>query len=105
MLLSNKNAIIYGAGGAIGSAVAKAFAKEGAKVFLTGRNLASVAAAAKEITGAGGVAEAAQVDALDERAVEQHMTEMVSKAGTVDISFNAITPIPQPGTQGIPIAQ
>ena len=105
MMLKNKTAIIYGAGGAIGSAVAKAFAKEGAKVFLTGRNLASVAAVAKEITAAGGVAEAAQVDALDERAVEQHMTEMVSKAGTVDISFNAITPVPQPGTQGIPIAQ
>ena len=105
MQLNKKNAVIYGAGGAIGSTVAKAFAKEGAKVFLTGRNLASVAATAKEIVAAGGAAEAAQVDALDEGAVEEHIAAMVKKAGTIDISFNAIGPIPQPGTQGIPIAQ
>jgi 3-oxoacyl-[acyl-carrier protein] reductase len=35
MLLENKNAVIYGAGGAIGGAVARAFAREGAKVFLS----------------------------------------------------------------------
>ncbi len=105
MKLKNKNAVIYGAGGAIGSTVAKAFAREGAKVFLTGRNLASVATTAGEIIAAGGTAEAAQVDALDEGAVEGHIAAVVEKAGTVDISFNAITPIPQPGTQGIPIAQ
>jgi NADP-dependent 3-hydroxy acid dehydrogenase YdfG len=104
-LLEKKTAVIYGAGGAIGGAVARAFAKEGAKVFLTGRNLASVTATAKEIIAAGGTAEAAQVDALDEGAVDSHMAAVVEKAGTVDISFNAITPIPQPGTQGIPIAQ
>lgn len=105
MSLKDKTAVIYGAGGAIGGAVARAFAKEGAKVFLTGRNLASVAATAKEIVAAGGRAEAAQVDALDEAAVEDHISEVVNKAGTIDISFNAITPVPQPGTQGIPIAQ
>ena len=33
-LLENKNAVIYGGGGAIGSAAARAFAREGAKVFL-----------------------------------------------------------------------
>lgn len=37
MLLENKNAVIYGGGGSIGAAVARAFASEGAKVFLTGR--------------------------------------------------------------------
>jgi NAD(P)-dependent dehydrogenase (short-subunit alcohol dehydrogenase family) len=105
MILKNKNAVIYGAGGAIGSAVAQAFAREGARVFLTGRNLASVAATAKDIGAAGGVAETAQVDALDEHAVEEHIGAVVKQAGTIDISFNAITPVPQPGTQGIPIAQ
>lgn len=105
MILENKNAIIYGAGGAIGGAVAKAFAREGARVFLAGRNLASVAATAKEIVAAGGSAEAAQVDALDENAVEEHIAAVAKKAGAIDISFNAITPVPQPGTQGIPIAQ
>lgn len=105
MMLKNKIAVIYGAGGAIGSTVAKAFAKNGASVFLTGRNLSSVKKVAAEIVAAGGTAEAAQVDALDEGAVEGHMTAVIEKAGTVDISFNAISPIPQPGTQGIPIAQ
>lgn len=105
MLLENKNAVIYGAGGAIGSAVAHAFAGEGAKVFLTGRNLAKVEAVAKKIRETGGTAEAAQVDALDERAVEEHIASVVQKFGKIDVSFNAITPIPQPGTQGIPIAQ
>jgi hypothetical protein len=66
--------------------------------------LASVAATAGETIAAGGTAEAAQVDALDEGAVEGHIAAVVEKAGTVDISFNAITPIPQPGTQGIAIA-
>jgi NAD(P)-dependent dehydrogenase (short-subunit alcohol dehydrogenase family) len=74
-------------------------------MFLTGRTLASVAVTAKDIVAAGGVAEAAQVDALNERAVEEHIAAVVKKAGTIDISFNAITPIPQLGTQGIPIAQ
>ena len=104
-MLKDKRAVIYGAGGAIGGTVAKAFAKNGASVFLTGRNLHSVEKIAREIVAAGGTAEAAQVDALDEGAVESHMTALIEKAGTLDISFNAISPIPQPGTQGIPIAQ
>jgi NAD(P)-dependent dehydrogenase (short-subunit alcohol dehydrogenase family) len=37
MLLKDKTAIIYGGGGAVGGAVAKAFAREGAHVFLAGR--------------------------------------------------------------------
>src|SRR5216683_408616 len=105
MVLKNKNAVIYGAGGAVGGAVARAFGREGARLFLTGRNLASVDKVAKDILAAGGVAETAQVDALDEQAVENHASAVVKKVGTIDISFNAITPVPQPGTQGIPIAQ
>lgn len=104
MLLENKNAVIYGAAGAVGSAVARAFARESARVFLTGRTLSKVEALASEIRKEGGRAEAALVDALDERAVEEHAAEVMKKAGSIDISFNAITPIPQPGTQGIPLA-
>src|SRR5260370_27793295 len=105
MLLKNKNAIIYGAGGAVGGAVARAFAREGAKVFLTGRNLGPVERAAKEIIAAGGAAKAAQVDALDEQAVENHASSVEKEAGSIDISFNSITPVPQPGIQGIPLAK
>jgi NAD(P)-dependent dehydrogenase (short-subunit alcohol dehydrogenase family) len=94
MLLESKTAVIYAAGGAIGGAVARAFAREGAKLFLTGRNVAKVDAVAKEIVAAGGIAETAQVDALDEKAVEEHLNTVVERAGGVDISFNAIGPGP-----------
>jgi NAD(P)-dependent dehydrogenase (short-subunit alcohol dehydrogenase family) len=92
MLLENKTAVIYAAGGTIGGAVARAFAREGARLFLTGRNVAKVDAVAKEIAAAGGAAETAQVDALDEKAVEEHLNVVVERAGGVDVSFNAIGP-------------
>jgi NAD(P)-dependent dehydrogenase (short-subunit alcohol dehydrogenase family) len=107
MLLENKTAVIYGAGGAVGGAVARAFAREGATVFMTGRTLAKVEAVAREISAAGGEVEAAQVDALDERAVEQHLDAVVEKAGGIDISFNAIgipaTVVAEQGMQGTPL--
>jgi 3-oxoacyl-[acyl-carrier protein] reductase len=90
MLLENKNAVIYGAGGAIGGAVARAFAGEGATVFLAGRTLANLEPVADEIAAAGGAAEAAEVDALDEQAVERHVADVVGKAGRIDVLFNAI---------------
>jgi hypothetical protein len=104
MLLEDKVATIYGAGGAIGSAVARAFAREGAKVFLSGRTLSSVEATARDIIAAGGDAEAAQVDALDEQAVDDQIAAIVRKTGKIDVSFNAITAVPQTGTQGVPLA-
>lgn len=90
MLLEKKNAVIYGAGGAVGGAVARAFAREGARVFLAGRRRAPIEAVASEITQAGGAAEAALVDALDQLSVEQHLDEVVKQTGRIDISFNAI---------------
>ncbi|WKA56073.1 SDR family NAD(P)-dependent oxidoreductase [Planococcus shixiaomingii] len=90
MLLKNKNAVIYGGAGAIGGSVARAFAREGASVFLAGRTLDSLTKVANEITDAGGIAEAAQVDALDPHSIEQHLISVVQKAGHIDISFNAI---------------
>jgi len=52
----------------------------------------------------GGAIETAKLDALDEQAVEKHMSETVRKAGKIDISFNAIG-IPQKGIQGIPLTE
>ena len=91
MLLEDKNAVIYGAGGSVGGAVARAFAREGAKVFLAGRTLAPLDNVAEEISAAGGVAETAQVDALDERAVDEHADAIAAKAGGIDVSFNTIS--------------
>ena len=90
MLLENKNALIYGAGGAIGGAVARAFAREGARVFLAGRALAKLDEVARDISAAGGVAETAQVDALDQQSIAKHIVEVARKAGGIDVSFNAI---------------
>ena len=89
-MLENKVAVIYGAGGGIGSAVARAFARAGAELFLTGRQRAPVEVVAKEIVTAGGSAEAAEVDALDEQAVDEHLQSVIDKVGRVDISFNAV---------------
>jgi len=89
-LLAGKNAVVYGAGGAMGGAVSRAFAKEGATVFLAGRHVDRVDAVAREITDAGGQAHAADVDALDRAAIEKHLGDVVRNHGGVDISFNLI---------------
>jgi 3-oxoacyl-[acyl-carrier protein] reductase len=89
-LLDGKTAVIYGAAGGIGSAVAKAFAKEGAAVALTGRTLESLESLAGEIAEAGGLAEVARVDAFDPESVEEHLQKLVASKGKVDISFNLI---------------
>jgi NAD(P)-dependent dehydrogenase (short-subunit alcohol dehydrogenase family) len=102
MRLTGKNAIIYGAGGAIGAAVARAYAREGANLFLTGRRLDTLDALRKEIVAGGGGAQVAEVDALDATAVREHAAE-VARSGGLDISFNAIG-LPQEGIQGVPLA-
>ena len=104
MLLKDRVAVIYGAGGAIGGAVARAFAAEGAEVFLTGRSLAQVELVAEEIVGAGESAEAAEVDALDEQAVDDHLRSVVDGTGRVDVSFNAVG-LPDADIVGVPLVE
>jgi NAD(P)-dependent dehydrogenase (short-subunit alcohol dehydrogenase family) len=91
MLLEDKNAVIYGGGGSIGGAVARAFAREGAKVFLASRTLESLEGLTEQIRSAGGAAEAARVDALDEGAIDEHADTVAASAGSIDVSFNAIS--------------
>jgi 3-oxoacyl-[acyl-carrier protein] reductase len=91
VLLENKNAVIYGGGGSIGGAVARAFAREGARVFLAGRTVAALDRGAAEASAEGGQVETAQVDALDEEAVNRHADAVAAKAGGIDVSFNAIS--------------
>ena len=90
-LLTGKSTIVYGGGGGIGGGVAKTFAAEGARVFLVGRHRAPLHAVAEAIKTAGGAADVAVLDALDEKAVDDHVKSVVAEAGTVDISFNLIT--------------
>src|SRR5271165_6625086 len=98
MLLEQKVAIIYGGGGAIGGAVARAFAREGAIVYLAGRTLAKLEAVAGQIRATGGVVETAELDALDETAVDRYVDTVAAQAGRIDISFNLISHADVQGT-------
>lgn len=102
MLLDNKRAVIYGGGGSIGGAVARAFAREGSRVFLAGRTRATLEVVAEAIRASGGAAETAEIDALDEQAVDRHADAVAAEAGGIDISFNLIT---HPHTHGTPLAE
>jgi NAD(P)-dependent dehydrogenase (short-subunit alcohol dehydrogenase family) len=104
MILKDKVAVIYGAAGAIGGAAARALAHEGAKLYLTGRLQAPVEAVAQEIVSTGGFAEAVEVDALDEQAVDKHLQSVIDKANRVDISFNAVG-IPDAKILGVPLVE
>ncbi|WP_433044912.1 SDR family NAD(P)-dependent oxidoreductase [Dactylosporangium sp. CS-033363] len=95
-MLKGKSAVIYGGGGAIGGAVARVFAREGARVFLAGRTQARLDAVARDIG-----AETAQVDVFDQAAVERHAAAVAAKAGGIDIALNAVS---VPHDQGTPLA-
>jgi 3-oxoacyl-[acyl-carrier protein] reductase len=90
VLLEGKNAVVYGGAGPVGRAVAHAFAREGARVFLAGRTLAALDEVAREIADAGGAVETARVAALDEPAVDGHADAVAERAGGIDVSFNAV---------------
>jgi 3-oxoacyl-[acyl-carrier protein] reductase len=88
MLLEGKNAVVYGAGGVIGGAMSRAFAREGARVNLAGRTAGPLEALAAEL---GDAAEMAVLDALDEAAVDAHADAVARSAGGIDISVNVIS--------------
>src|SRR5882757_1479757 len=92
-MLQNKHAVVFGAGGSIGSVVAKAFAAEGAEVFLSGRTESNIEKVADEIIKARGIARTAVVDALDDIAVNKYIDEIVKQTGGIDIVFNATGPL------------
>ena len=88
MLLKGKTAIVYGGSGAVGGAVAKAYAREGAWVFLAARSGAPLDAVAEEIRAAGGKAEVTIVDARDPVSIERHLAEVADRGGPVKVMFN-----------------
>lgn len=102
MLLEGKVAIVYGGGGSIGGAAARAFGREGARVFLAGRTPETLERVAGDIRAAGGTAETAVVDALDTRSVDEHADAVAAAAGGIDVSFNVIA---HPYTHGTPLAE
>jgi NAD(P)-dependent dehydrogenase (short-subunit alcohol dehydrogenase family) len=102
VLLEGRNAIVYGGGGAIGGAIASAFAAEGARVHLAGRTTQTLGRVADQIRAAGGAVEATALDALDEAAVEAYANAVAAGAGTIDISINTIS---LGETFGLPLAE
>ena len=107
MLLKDKIAVVYGAGGGVGRAIARKFALEGAQVYLAGRRLDPIKKIAAEISNLGGTAKATELDALDEKAIEAHLDSVIAEAGKIDISFNAIgvpaSLLAEKGMQGVPL--
>src|SRR5581483_8651388 len=91
-LLTHKHAVIFGAGGAVGAAVAKEFAAQGATVFLSGRRLATIEQVAADIQKDGGIAHAAEIDARDEQAVQAYLDRVAQEGGSIDILLNATGP-------------
>ncbi|MEV1172579.1 SDR family oxidoreductase [Nonomuraea sp. NPDC049784] len=102
MLLQDKNAIIYGGGGSLGGVIARTFAREGARVFVAGRTREPLDGVVKEVTAAGGYAEAAVLDALDERAVDEHARDVADRYGSLDVSFNLVS---RGDVQGTPLIE
>jgi NAD(P)-dependent dehydrogenase (short-subunit alcohol dehydrogenase family) len=90
MELKGKVAVVYGGGGVIGGAVARAWAREGAQVFLTGRTKPKLDAVARDIEARGGRAQVACVDALDLAAMQRHAASVATLAGRLDVAFQAI---------------
>jgi 7-alpha-hydroxysteroid dehydrogenase len=90
MLLKDRTAIVYGGSGAVGGAVAKAFAREGARVFIAARRVEPLEAVAEEIHAAGGNVEIAPVDASDKDAIDAHLAAIAAKAGPVKLMFNGV---------------
>jgi len=88
MLLQDKVALITGSGRGIGRAIAKLFASEGAKVFLTARSEAELAATSSEITTAGGTAAFAAADLGQVKDCQAVAKAVEAKFGRVDILVN-----------------
>jgi NAD(P)-dependent dehydrogenase (short-subunit alcohol dehydrogenase family) len=104
MLLDGRNAIVYGGGGSIGGAMARAFAAQGARVFLAGRTGATLEKVASQIRAQGGRADTAEVDALNEAAVDAHADAVAAEAGGIQISVNVVTDNDVQGTPAVEMA-
>jgi NADP-dependent 3-hydroxy acid dehydrogenase YdfG len=92
-ILEQKYAVVFGAGGSIGSAVAKEFAAQGAEVFLSGRTESSMEEVARQITSAGGRVHVAVTDSLDDRAVNEYIENIGKQTGKIDIVSDAAGPL------------
>ena len=92
-ILRGRHAVVFGASGSIGAAVAKEFAAEAARVFSAGRTKASLETVAGQIRAAGGEAPTAVVDALDDSSVNRYLDDVAKLAGKIDILVDLTGPL------------
>jgi NAD(P)-dependent dehydrogenase (short-subunit alcohol dehydrogenase family) len=92
-ILQGKNAVVFGAGGTIGAAVAEEFAAEGARVFLVGRTKANLESVAEQIANSGGTVQTAVLDTLDDVAVDEYINGIVKRTGKIDILLDVAGPL------------
>lgn len=88
--LKDKVTVVFAASGDIAGAVARSFSEQGAKVYVTARNLDAVSALAHQIKTSGGKAEPAKVDALNETEIENFIKKVTVDNGRLDVIFNGI---------------
>lgn len=86
--LNGKVALVHGAGGGLGGAMAKALAAEGARVAVAGRTLANVERTVAAITAAGGTALALQWDLADLSVIEDQFKAIEETLGPVEVLVN-----------------
>ena len=86
--LNDQVVIVTGAGGAIGHAMATAFARNGARVVAAGRTLSTLQATVDEITAAGGIATSVIADVADKDSARNMIEQTVERFGRLDVLVN-----------------
>lgn len=86
--LKGKVAVMTGASGVLGSAVAKALGALGVKMVVTARRKEKIEGLAEEIRGAGGTAIAVPTDVMDKANLEQSLATVQKELGPVDFLLN-----------------
>ena len=85
---TDKVVVVTGAGGVLCSIIAKAYAKEGAKVALLDLSLENAEKKAKEITDLGFIAKAYKCNVLEKESIQEAHDLIVKELGTCDILIN-----------------
>lgn len=83
--LKGKTALVVGGGSGLGRAIAAGLSKAGASVAVSGRDIAKLDDAVKEITGSGGRAYSSEMDVLDSSSVDSAIEKIMERSGSIDI--------------------
>lgn len=99
--IQGKTALVLGGAGGLGSAIAEAFAREGAKVVIADRDADALQTVQQRLTGAGAQCMALTWDLGDLSAIDAHVNAIEAAFGTVDILVNNTGGPPPSGAVGL----